>query len=217
VIELARTRPDAAEWVIRNYLETRCARLANVFHHRHGIRMWAAVQADALVPGCCPSAVDQATEQRAHADALARSPTGYAPLDGYAKVRYDHLKVAGIPPAPFGYLNRFGTGSHLAYVYKLAEWCRARGTELIIIDMPTTVDLEAQYAAEFAEYRARLREVERTCGVVVIRDTRSAGLTDEHFADLIHMTPAGCRRFSSWLRKRLETAPPEPPAPGRAP
>jgi hypothetical protein len=72
------------------------------------------------------------------------------------------------------------------------------------VDVPTTADLQAKYAAEFAEYRARLAEVERTRGLTVIRDTRGAGLTDEHFADLIHMTPAGCHRFSAWLRTKLE-------------
>jgi hypothetical protein len=70
--------------------------------------------------------------------------------------------------------------------------------------MPTTADLEAKYPAPFAEYRARLAEVERATGATVILDARAAGLTDEHFADLIHLTPAGCRRFSTWLRAKLE-------------
>jgi hypothetical protein len=206
VVELARTRPDAAEWVVRHYLQEQFGRLANVYHHRHGIRMWAAVQADALVPGCCPDTVRQATEQRTQADDLMRSGTGYAPLEGYKRARYDQFKAAGLPPAPFAFLNQFQTGSHLKYTYKLAQWCRARGTELIVVDMPVTADLEAKYPAEFAEYRERLVEFERTHGVTVIRDTRAAGLTDEHFADLIHLTPAGCRKFSSWLRGRLEVA-----------
>jgi hypothetical protein len=204
VVELARTRPDAAEWVVRHYLQEQLGKAANLYRYRHGMRMWAALQADALFPGSCPDAVRQALEQRNHADDLARRGTGYAPLEGYTHARYDQFKAAGLPPAPFVYLDRFRTGSHVKYVYRLADWCRARGTELIVVDMPVTADLEARYPAEFAEYRVRLAEFERASGVTVIRDTRAAGLTDAHFADLIHLTAAGCHKFSSWLRGRLE-------------
>jgi hypothetical protein len=166
--------------------------------------MAAALQADALLPGCSPEAVREATELREHAADLATG-RGYAPLKGYTLTRYDQLKAAGVPPPPFRYLNRFRTGSHLKYLHKLADWCAEHGVELVLVDMPVTADLEARYAAEFAEYRARLAEVERERGLIVIRGARGgAGLTDAHFADLIHLRQEGCHKFSAWLKARLE-------------
>jgi hypothetical protein len=168
--------------------------------------MCAAIQADAIFPGSCPDVIEQAREQRAHAIDLAHSENGYAPLRGYSFTTYADLKATGAPVPPFTYLNKYRTGSHLKYVYKLADWCRDNNVELVIVDMPVTADLEAQYATEFAEYRTRLAEVERACGVTVIRDARSAGLGDAQFADLIHLRPDGGRTFSAWLRTRLEEA-----------
>jgi hypothetical protein len=202
-VELMEMRPDAAWWVIRHYLEGKLTKAANIYRYRHGIRMWAALQADGLFPGSCPDAVRQAIEQRDHADDLAGG-SGYAPYRLYAGVTYEQIKAAGKPAPPFSFLTQFRTGSHLKYVYKLADWCRANGVELVVVDMPATVDLEVRYAPEFAEYRTRLAAVERASGVIVIRDTRACGLTDEQFADLIHLTPAGCRKFSAWLRGKLE-------------
>ncbi len=204
VAELVRTRPDAGGWVMRHYLHGKLNQASNVYRYRHGIRMWAVTQAEAIFPGSCPETIREATELREHADDLAGS-RGYAPLRGYARIRYDQTKATGIPPPAFNYFNRYRTGSHLKYVYKLADWCRERGVELVLVDMPVTADLETKYAAEFAEYRARLSEVERARGLVVIRDSRAAtGLTDEHFADLIHLRPEGCRKLSAWLKAKLE-------------
>ncbi|HET6573999.1 MAG TPA: hypothetical protein VFG68_10385, partial [Fimbriiglobus sp.] len=40
--------------------------------------------------------------------------------------------------------------------------------------------------------------------VTVLRATREAvGLTDRHFADLIHLNAVGARMLSEWLRDRL--------------
>jgi hypothetical protein len=86
----------------------------------------------------------------------------------------------------------------------LIDWCEARGVELILIDLPVTADLEAMHAAAFAEYRERLAEIERDRGVKVLWATREAvGLSDGHFADLIHMNRNGARLFSDWVRERL--------------
>jgi hypothetical protein len=209
VQEIARTRPDTAEWVTRHYAESKIGNASNLYRYRHGLRMWAAVQADAVCPGACPEALAQAREQRDHADDLATCGTGYAPLKGYARVRYDQLKAAGHAPPPFIFLNNYRTGSHLKFADVLADWCRARGTALVLLDMPVTADLEARYPREFAEYRARLAELARAHNLPVIRGA-DAGLTDADFADLIHMTPDGCAKFSRWLRGKLEEA-------GRAP
>ena len=116
------------------------------------------------------------------------------------------LKFLGMVPE-FGFLNNYRTGSHLKYLHKLADWCSERGVELVLVDMPVTADLEARYAAAFAEYRARLADVERERGLRVIRGTREGiGLNDGHFADLIHLRPVGCRDFNLWLRVKLEEA-----------
>lgn len=205
VVEVMRTRPDKAEWTARHYLEGKFGKASDVYRYRHAFRMWAATRADALVPGCCPETLRDATDQREHADDLT-SPTGYAPLRGYAQRRYDVLKFFGTLP-PFNFLDNYRTGSHLKYVHKLADWCAEHGVELVLVDMPVTADLEAQYANVFAEYRVRLAELERERGLKVIRGAREgAGLKDEHFADLIHLRPPGCRLFNAWLRARLEEA-----------
>lgn len=202
VREIARARPDAANWVVRQYATSKFGQASNIYRYRHGVRMWTATQADALFPGSCPEALAQATEQRDHAADLARCGTGYAPLVGYTRSRYDHMKAAGHVP-PFAYLNNYRTGSHLKYVHALADWCRAHGTELVLLDMPVTADLEARHAPVFAEYRARLVDVARERGLKLIHG-KDAGLTDADFADLIHMTPDGAHKFSRWLRGRLE-------------
>ena len=205
VREIATTRPDAANWTVRQYVTSKVSQASNVYRYRHGVRMWAATQAEAVFPGSCPDALVQATEQRDHADDLARCGTGYAPLKGYTLSRYDQMKAAGHAPPPFAFLNNYRTGAHLKYVHKLADWCRDRDTELVMLDMPVTADLEAKYAAEYAEYRARLADVARDRGLKLIQG-KDAGLTDADFADQIHMTQEGCRKFSLWLRGRLEDA-----------
>jgi len=206
VIEVARTRPEVGEWTARHYLEEKVNKAANIYRYRHGIRMWAATQADAIFPGSCPDTIREADKLRTHAADLARG-TGYAPLELYTHINYAQLKATNVAPPPFNYLDHFHTGSHVKYLHKFADWCTANNIELILVDMPTTADLEVKYAAEFAEYRERLAEVERARGLRVLWQTRvSAGLTDEHFGDLIHMRQEGCRQFSLWLRKQLEDA-----------
>ena len=55
--------------------------------------------------------------------------------------------------------ERAGTG------YTTWQVVSTQGTQVQtaepVVDMPTTADLQAKYAAEFAEYRMRLAEVER--------------------------------------------------------
>ncbi|HJZ53550.1 MAG TPA: hypothetical protein VKE74_01245 [Gemmataceae bacterium] len=200
-----RLRPDSAEWVIRHFLQARLGQASNLFRYRHGIRMWLASEADGLIPGCCPEASREADESRVYTDAL-RTGNGYAPSRGFQAMRYDAVKAAGLQPQAFPYLLKYRTGSHLKYLHRLIDWCGVNGVRLILIDMPVTADLEAKYPAEFAEYRVRLAEIERTRGLMVIRATREAtGLTDAHFADLIHMNRDGARVFSDWVRVELES------------
>lgn len=198
-----RLRPESAEWVTRHFAQARCGQASNVFRYRHGVRMWAATEAERLRPGSCPASTREADESRDHADAL-RDGNGYAPARGYSVGRYDATKAAGQQPGPFTYLDKYRTGSHLKYLHRLVEWCESNRVALVLIDMPTTADLEAKYPRAFAEYRTRLAEIERDRGVRVIRPARDAtGLTDAHFADLIHLNRDGAARFSEWVRAAL--------------
>jgi len=198
-----RLRPEAGEWVTRHFLLSRLGQTSNLFRYRHGIRMWAATEADRAQPRSCPEAMHEADELRERADALATG-SGYAPARGFAVGRYDQVKAAGLAPTEFPYLRKYRTGSHLKYLHKLIDWCKANRVALILIDMPVTADLETMYPAEFAEFRTRLAEAERDRDVRVIRATRAAtGLSDAHFADLIHMNRDGAKMFSAWVRSNL--------------
>jgi hypothetical protein len=203
VADWVTTRPEAGEWVARHYLNGVCGRAWGVFRYRHGLRMWAAHTAAELVPGACPESAREAAGNRDYSDRL-RAGDGYAPAAWFVNRRYDHMKQSGWAAPPFEYLARYRTGSHLKYLHRLADWCRERGTRLVIVDMPVTADLEARHPAEFAEFRRRLAEIEAAHGLTVIHATREAvGLDDSHFADLIHLNGDGAKRLSVWLRDRL--------------
>lgn len=196
--ELNRVRPDAAGWATRHFLQGRLRSASHLWRHRHGIKMWASLEADTASPGSCPEATREAAELRDYADAL-RSGSGYAPQRGFVNQNYAAVKAAGLSPEPFTYLDRYKTGSHLRYLYRLIDWCEKAGTALVLVDMPVTADLEAAHAAAFATYRERLAGVAGDRRLPVIRATREAvGLTDAHFADLIHLNGDGARLFSPW-------------------
>lgn len=199
-----RLRPDSAGWVTRHFVQGRLRAASNLYRYRHGMKMWAALEADAVMPGCCPEAVREASELRDYADAL-RGGTGYAPQRGFIHRSFAAVKAAGLTPKTFPYLDKYKTGSHLRYLDKLSDWCEERGVALVLVDMPVTADLEAMYPAAFAEYRGRLAEVELARGLTVIRATREGvGLSDALFADLIHLNAAGAQVFSVWLRGQME-------------
>jgi hypothetical protein len=199
-----RTRPDAAEWVTRHYLRGKAEGVWATYRYRHGIRMWAATVTDRVVSGCCPETTAEAGRQIEIGEHIG-SNHGYAPTRWFAHRQYDQMKAGGWVQPPFEYLARYHTGSHLQYLHRLIDWCADAGTELVLIDMPTTADLEARHPAEFAEFRSRLAEIERERGVPVLRASREAtGLDDRHFADLIHLNLAGCERLSGWVKQELE-------------
>ena len=199
--EALRRRPDAAGWVTRHFLLGRLGRVSNLIHYRHGIRMWATCTAEDFSPGSAPTAFREADELRERAAALAAG-NGYAPARGFSVGRYDAVKAAGLEPEAFPFLDKYRTGSHLKYLFALADWCAANGTELLVVDMPVTADLETRHPAAFAGYRTRLAEVERDRGVAVLRGV-GAGLTDAAFADLIHLNRGGAARLSDALRAAL--------------
>lgn len=199
-------RPESAEWVARHFLMSRLGQASSLYRHRHGLKMWLASESERLVPGSCPDAACEAAELSATADAI-REGNGYHPLKGFQAMRYDAVKAAGAPLAPFPFLHRYRTGSHLKFLHRLIDWCATNGVRLVLIDMPVTADLEAKYAAPFAEYRRRLAEIEAERGLTVVRATREAtGLNDGHFADMIHLNRDGASRFSEWLRSVLAEA-----------
>lgn len=198
-----RLRPESAEWVTRHFLQARAAGVSNLVRRRHGIRMWAACRAEEAFPGQAPAAFREADELRERAE-LLRSGNGYVPARGFAAGRYDVAKAAGVSQPAFPFMENYRTGSHLKYLHRLADWCAAGGTELILLDVPVTADLEAAFPAAFAEYRARLAELERDRGTTVIRLSRlDAGLTDADFADVVHLNRTGAARLSDRVRAVL--------------
>lgn len=204
------TRPDAAEWVRRHYWQARLGDVWAAWRYRHGIKMWAAMAADGVSPGCCPETVSEAKRLRQVGEDVA-TRRGHAPTQWFAGRRYDHMKQSGWVAPPFEYLHRYRTGSHLKYLHRLIDWGETNGVAVVLLDMPTTADLEARHPAEFAEYRARLSEVEAARGLTVLRATREAtGLGDRHFADMIHPNADGAAVLSGWVRKELERVGVEP-------
>jgi hypothetical protein len=200
VLAWAADRPDSRAWALRQYALARLSKAWAVYHRRHGLRMAAA----RLLPGVCPAAAKEADELVAYADAL-RTGDGYAPAAGFVTRSYEHSKANGIPTPPFNFLDRYRTGSHLRYLHRLIDWCDARWVPLVLVDMPVTADLEAQYPEAFAEYRRVLETVRRDRRLTVIRaHTSAVGLTDAGFADTIHLNGVGAAVLSNWLRPRLE-------------
>lgn len=204
VITWARQRPDARSWVIRTYLKEKLARSWSLYRHRHGIRMWATLQAEDMIGGLDPAVVQEARELRDYARAL-REGRGYAPAAGFVERRYDAVKAAGAPLPPFSFLNRYRTGSHLTYLHRLRDWCREHDVHLVLVDMPVTADLEQQYPEAFAEYWSVLRTFEEETGTPVIRAHRDVvGIVEAGFADTIHLNGVGARVLSLWVRNQLE-------------
>jgi hypothetical protein len=90
-------------------------------------------------------------------------------------------------------------------VHRLLDWGEQHGVAVVLVDMPVPADLDERlFPREFAAYRAFLVELEQSRGVRVLRPTRAAlGLTDAHFADLVHLNGHGKARLSVWLRRTL--------------
>lgn len=200
------TRPDAAEWVTRHYWQGRLGEVSATWRYRHGVKMWAA----SVGGGLCPETAAEADRQKRIGEDIVNQ-RGYAPTRWFAGRSYAQMKQSGWEQPPFEYLARYRSGSHLKYLHRLIDWCEANGVAVVLVDMPTTADLEARHPAEFAEFRQRLAEVEASRGVLVLRATREAvGLGDEHFADLIHPNAAGAAVLSRWVKRELERVGGEP-------
>jgi hypothetical protein len=199
-------RPDSRDWVARQYFWSSLERCWGLYRYRNGIRLWAAHLVDEIFPDLFPQAADEARSNLAYGDSLARGH-GFAPQPRFHLKRYSHCKENGIPVAPFRFLDGYRLGHHLDCVHRIRAWARRHGADLVLVDMPVSADLEARHSETFSRYRSVLRELEQRHGFLVLHGDRGAvGLTDDHFADLIHLNAWGAERFSHWLRVALSHA-----------
>src|SRR5205823_1620332 len=149
--------------------------------------LWAADRADRLWPGAFPDAAREARDGLRFSRAV-RDNNGFSPRPDMQGRSLAQLKAAGVLGPPFHFLDRYRLGGHLSYLHRLLDWARARGVEVVLVDMPVSADLERLYPGEFALYRAALAAVEQARGVTVLRATRAdVGLGDADFADQIHL------------------------------
>ena len=209
VAEWARLRPRAAEWCVRHYARGRLERCWNLYHYRNGVRLWAADRIESAWPGLCPQAAKEAHDGLDYSAALTRGD-GYAPRPGFTLGSLTHMKAIHATPPSWSFLEKYTVGGHLCYLNKILDWGEANGVPVVLLDMPMSEELEeARYPAAFATFRAALADVERQRGVTVLRPTRQAlGLTDDDFADLVHLNARGAARFSRWLREALSQSEP---------
>jgi hypothetical protein len=202
VAEWVRLRPGAGPWCVRHYAFGRCSRAWNLYHFRNGLRLWAADRAEALRPGTFPEAAQEARDGLRYSAALARGD-GFAPRPEFQAGNLAHMKANGNFP-PFAFLDKYRLGGHLRYLHKLLDWGEVHGVPVVLVDMPVSEELNRQHPGAFTAYAAALAEVERARGVRVLRPTREAlGLTDDDFADLIHLNEQGSTKVSKWLKTTL--------------
>ena len=204
VADWVRHRPRSAEWCLRQVFWDRLARCWQLGYYRNGIRLWAADQVDHLCPGPFADAAAEARKGLRRSADLARQH-GYAPDPDTQARRLDRMKTAGNDLGPvFGFLKDYRLGEHLANLHRLLEWAGAQGTDVLLVDVPVSPDLEQRYPGEFRRYREALAATGRAHGVAVLYATREAvGLSEEDFGDLIHLNATGAAKFSAWLKKKL--------------
>jgi hypothetical protein len=187
-------RPDAIDWCLRHYLDEHVQRLWQLYYYRNGIQRWAAEQTGRWWSG----------------QAAKDSLTALVHLNVNSGDRLDHLRAAGLVKDFFPFLDYYRIDAYLRYLHRLLDWCQERGTEVVLVDLPVPADLEERLCVkQFATYRATLAQVEKSRGVRVLRASRAAvGLTDAHFADLVHLNGIGKHRLSAWVRQALSDGSP---------
>ena len=200
-----RYRPHAIEWGLRQYVQGQLAHTWKLFYYRNGIRLWAADHLEQLTPGVCSDVAAEARDGLRYTQAL-RSNHGYAPRPEFQARSHTQRKATGMAEQRFPFLEKYRVGEHLSYLNHLLDWSTANGVDLVLVDMPVTADLEDRMHHDpYVCYHEALANFERTRGVRVVRATRdSVGLTDDDFADLIHLNASGSARFSAWLRGALQ-------------
>jgi hypothetical protein len=204
IVDWVHWRPETAEWCIRQYGKSRLARLWQLFYYRNAIRSWACDQLERARPGLCRETAGTVQESLAFSTAL-QDPSGYAPR--FRDARLDLRKAAGEAFDRFPFLKDYHLGGHLNYLRRLVDWANEHTVTLLLVDMPVSAYLEERLHPDaYAAYRAVLIDLERDCGINVIRANRhSLGLEDSSFADLIHLNGNGARRLSAWLRQEISS------------
>jgi hypothetical protein len=205
VLAWVRHRPRSAEWCLRQVFWDRLARCWQLGYYRNGIRLWAADRVDRLCPGPFAGAAAEARKGLRRGKDLA-AEHGYAPDPDTQARRLDRMKGADHDHEPvFGFLKDYRLGEHLANLHRLLDWAGTQGTDVVLVDVPVSADLERRYPGEFQRYREALAEAGRAHAVRVLSATREAvGVGDEDFGDLIHLNATGAAKFSAWLRRQLE-------------
>jgi hypothetical protein len=189
VVEWCWQRPDTIDWCLRHYVDEHVQRLWKLYYYRNGIRAWAAAQARRLSSG----------------DSALSPLAPLVHIDVDTSERLDHLRAQGKVKDGFPFLDNFRIGSYLTYLYRLLNWGDQYGVAVVLVDLPVSAELEERVCPRpFALYRQTLEKVEQSRGTPILRPTRSAvGLTDAHFADLIHLNGEGKARLSAWVRQEL--------------
>ena len=199
-------RPEAWNWATRRFLEGRLRDGWAAYRYRHGIRAATAAAFDDLIPGSGGEVVDEARKSLAYSAQL-RAGTGYAPADFYAATDYAESKRLAKPAAPFDFLEKYRTGGHFAYVKRIRDWCRERGCDFVVVEMPVTRDLENRFPTQVADGRKLMAELKRDTGIRFVSATRDeVGLSDHDFADLIHLNRVGAAKLSTFVHDQLAGA-----------
>jgi hypothetical protein len=195
--------PETRVWVTRHYMRGCLERCWGLYQYRNGIRLWAADQVSRFDPSFFPEAIAEARLGLQNSANLRRGH-GYAPNPHFQFMRYSQVRSEGGTATPFHFLDRYELGRHLQYVHRMRAWADSHGTDLVLVDMPVSSDLESRYATTFSQYREVLEELKYKHGFRVLHGERQAvGLDDSDFADLIHLNAWGVERFGKWLRETL--------------
>lgn len=202
-----RYRPHAIEWGLRQYVQGQMAHVWKLYYYRNGIRLWAADQLDGFCSGISSDTAAEAREGLRYTRTI-RENHGYAPRPEFQVRSHTDRKAHGLMEQRFPFLEKYRVGEHLSYLHHLLDWANRQGVELVLVDMPVTADLEEKmHAAAYASYHEALADFEQARGVRVLRATRSGvGVSDDDFADLVHLNASGSARFSDWLRRELTVA-----------
>jgi hypothetical protein len=196
--DLVATRPEASFWNGKRYLEGNARQLSAIFRDRHGWQM-AATELMGDTP--------EAAGLRRYAEAL-RNGRGYAPADFFVNKNYAERKRTGDSFAPFEFLNKYRLGSHAKYLPRMVAECETLGTQLVILLMPMTMDLETKYPVAMQAFRDD-RATWNFPGVIILDAHRDAvKLDDDDFADIIHLNGQGAKKLSRWTHDALMRAKP---------
>jgi hypothetical protein len=203
VIRWARQRPKAATWCVNKFVSERIAQLWSIGYYQRAMQHWAAYQLEEWWPGLCSAAAAEAFTELSLTVSMY-GHNGYTPQPATPETRLDLLKARGRPLQGFSFMENYAVSGYLTYLHGLLDWAERRGVPVILVELPTSADLEERFPQAFAAFRARLREVERERHVRVLRPTRvGLGLEERHYADVIHLNADGAARLSAWLRREL--------------